>query len=174
MVSPSTVPPAPHVFLSNLSTPGRSLAIAVKPRTTVTTLPFFLFSRCRVAVCFSGAIRAFCWAVHWQTLSSSLQRSHVGGISKGVPSKSRIALSSRSRWPTLKAEILAQKTKAQTLGSCDPIKSFVAFNSKVMAFDRPRQEAAERTGKVSFQSIGSKDLDSRRSHGQQCMFGIGP
>jgi hypothetical protein len=51
----------------------------------------------------------------------------------------------------LKAEILAKKTKAQTSGICDPLKSMVAYIPKVMEISRLWLIPSERTGKGSFQ-----------------------
>ena len=63
---------------------------AVKPVTSVTTLPRFRFSIDSRKDCESGGVGGRAGGGHRQSASSAPQRSQRGGISNGVPANSRV------------------------------------------------------------------------------------
>lgn len=94
------VPPAPQEFFSFVSSDCRSLSFASKPRTTLTTFPFFRFSRMTRAVCLLGSIHTFCSSNGGQvhSLSSFSQRSQRFGTSHFVPANRPILIPRQAAW----------------------------------------------------------------------------
>jgi hypothetical protein len=85
MPSSEIVPPAPHVFLSRVTSAGRSLSAGLRPRITVIMRPCLRFSTETRALCFPGASRTGSGGGHVHSDSGFSQRSQCGGRSKIVP-----------------------------------------------------------------------------------------
>lgn len=96
------VPPAPHTFFNFVNKPSRSFSSGDNPQMTVTIFPFLRFSSPRWAVWLDGSTNVgFAGGLgeQRQSASSCPHRSHLGGISNGVPSNSRMRFDyQRKEW----------------------------------------------------------------------------
>lgn len=91
MVSSTNEPPAPQCPLSTESSAGRSDSSAESPQTTVIIRLCFRRSTRTFARCLEGDryLADAAAGSHWQSSPGVPHRSQVGGMSKGVPAKSR-------------------------------------------------------------------------------------